>query len=73
MDLAEIQHVIETLSAEQQTALLAWLAERDRAEWDSQIERDFSAGGTGTPFLEQVKARVRHGDSALMSKGRPHR
>lgn len=73
MDLAEIQRVIETLSAEQQTALLAWLTERDRSEWDAQIERDFLAGGTGTPLLEQVKARVRHGDSTLMSKGRPHR
>ena len=73
MDLAEIQHAIETLPAEQQIALLSWLAERDRSEWDAQIERDFSVGGTGTPLLDQVKARVRHGDSALMSEGRPHR
>ena len=29
MDLAEIQHAIEELPREQQTALTAWLVERD--------------------------------------------
>ena len=57
MGLREIQHAVETLPAEQQTALLDWLAERDRREWDSQIERDFSPDGAGMDLLNQVKAK----------------
>lgn len=45
MDIAEIQHAIEGLPKEQQAALAAWIAERDQADWDAEIERDFSAGG----------------------------
>jgi len=51
MGLREIQHAIETLPTEQQMALLDWLAERDRREWDSQIERDFSPDGAGVDLL----------------------
>jgi hypothetical protein len=64
MDLAEIQDAIDTLPTEQQTVLLDWLAERDRRQWDAQIERDFSPGGAGMDHLDRVKARVRSGESA---------
>jgi len=70
MDLREIQHAVETLPAEQQIALLEWLAERDRRQWDSQIERDFSPDGAGMDLLDQVKARIRRGESAPMDRGR---
>ena len=66
MDLVEIRHAIETLSPEQQLALLDWLAERDRSQWDGQIERDFSPGGTGMDLLDRVKAQVRRGESEPM-------
>jgi len=69
MGLPEIQHAIEMLSTEQQTALLDWLAERDRRQWDAQLERDFSPGGAGMDLLDRVKAQVRRGESAPMSKG----
>ena len=45
MDLTQIQHAIEALSPEQQTAVLDWLAERDRRHWDAQIVRHFSSDG----------------------------
>lgn len=70
MDISEIQHVIETLSTEQQMALLDWLAARDRREWDAQIERDFSPGGAGMDLLGRVRAQVRRGESAPVSKAR---
>jgi curved DNA-binding protein CbpA len=69
MGLREIQHAIETLSNEQQIALLGWLAERDRRQWDSQIERDFSPDGAGMELLNQVKARIRRGESVRMGNG----
>jgi len=69
MGLSEIQHAIETLPAEQQMALLDWLADRDRRAWDSQIERDFSPDGAGMDLLNQVKAQIRRGESEPMSSG----
>ena len=73
MGLREIQHAIETLPTEEQMALLDWLAERDRREWDSQIERDFSPDGAGMDLLDQVKAKIRGGESAPMGSGQQHR
>lgn len=69
MDIGEIQHAIEALAPEQQTTLLNWLAERDRREWDAQIERDFSRGGAGMDLLDRVRAKVRRGESVPMHNG----
>jgi hypothetical protein len=70
MDIGEIQHAIEALSPEQQMTLLDWLAERDRREWDAQIERDFSPGGAGMNLLERVREEVRRGGSVPIDKDR---
>jgi hypothetical protein len=70
MELGQIQQAIEALPPEQQTTLLEWLAERDRREWDAQIERDFSPGGSGMNLLGRVKAQIRRGESLPMSKDR---
>jgi len=42
-------------------SLAAWLFERDQAEWDAEIERDFSPGGAGNALLEEMKADARAG------------
>jgi hypothetical protein len=55
MDLAQIQHVIEELPAEDQTALAGWIIDRDRARWDEEIQPDFSPGGAGMELLEKVE------------------
>jgi hypothetical protein len=70
MDIGEIQQAIEALSPEQQMTLLDWLAERDRREWDAQLERDFSPGGAGMNLLDSVRAEVRRGESLPMQKDR---
>jgi hypothetical protein len=71
MELADIQHAIESLPQEQQGALLAWLADRDYAVWDTEMERDFSGAGPGIKLLEQVKTRIARGESRPMSESRP--
>jgi hypothetical protein len=71
MDFAEIQHAIEELPKEQRAALAAWLAERDQAEWDAEIERDFAPGGAGAAWLEKMKADVRAGRFRPLEEGRP--
>jgi hypothetical protein len=72
MDMAEIQRAIETLPKDQQAALAAWLSARDQAEWDAEIERDFSPGGAGVALLEEMKADARAGKFHPFEQGRPH-
>ena len=71
MGLAEIQHAIEELPKEQQAALTAWLAEREQAEWDAEIERDFSPGGDGLALLGEMKADARTGKFRPFEESRP--
>jgi hypothetical protein len=71
MDLAEIQHAIEELPIEQQAALAAWLAERDQAEWDTEIERDFFPGGAAIRLIEEMKADDRAARFRPFEHGRP--
>jgi len=71
MDVAQIQQAIEELPAEEQTALAAWVVDRDRARWDEEIERDFSPGGAGMALLDKVKKQVSEGLSRPLSEGRP--
>jgi hypothetical protein len=63
VDIVDIQQEIESLPPDQQTALLDWLAERDRLRWDAEIESDFSEGGRGAELLARVKEQVRRGES----------
>jgi len=53
LGLTQIQHAIAELPAEDQTALAAWIADRDRAHWDEEIARDFSPGGAGMDRLTE--------------------
>ena len=71
MDFAEIQHAIEELPKEQQAALAAWMAERDQADWDAEIERDFAPGGPGIALLDEMKADARAGKFRPFEQGRP--
>jgi hypothetical protein len=73
MDLTEIQHAIEALPAEQQASLADWLAERDRRQWDLELEDDFSPGGAGMALLDRVREQVGRGESKPMTEGRPRR
>ena len=71
MDLIEIQRAIEELPKDQQAALADWLADREQSEWDAEIERDFSPGGAGAAFLDQMKADARAGHFRPFDQGRP--
>ena len=69
MTFAEIQRAIEGLAEDEQTRLATWIAERDRAAWDAEMERDFSAGGAGSALLENVRQRVNRGESRPFAQG----
>jgi hypothetical protein len=63
MTLSAIQRAIEDLPQEAQAQLASWVADRDGAAWDTEIERDFRAGGAGAVLLEHLKRQVRAGNS----------
>jgi hypothetical protein len=63
----------EEVAQGQQAALAVWLSARDQAEWDAEIERDFSPGGAGIALLEEMKADARAGKSRPFEQGRPQR
>ncbi|HZU26589.1 MAG TPA: hypothetical protein VFA04_13775 [Bryobacteraceae bacterium] len=71
MELPEIQRAIEELPPEKQAELAAWFADRDQADWEAQIERDFAPGGAGMPLLQQMKADERAGKFRPMDEGPP--
>jgi len=62
MTLNAIKSAIEGLPQEQKTALLNWLVNRDREEWDKQIAEDFSPGGRGGKLLEEADAAIDRGN-----------
>ncbi len=61
MDMAHIQHAIQELPKDEQWALAAWLSDRKQADWDTEIERDFSPGGDGMVLLDEMKADMAAG------------
>jgi hypothetical protein len=73
MNLTEIQQAIEALPADQQANLAVWLSERDRLQWDIELEKDFSLGGAGTALLDRVRAQVGRGESKPLFEGRERR
>lgn len=70
MSLPEIRHAIEALPAEQQASLAAWLSERDRRQWNLELEQDFSPSGEGMPLLDRVRAQVARGESRPITESR---
>lgn len=61
MTVDAIKEAISELKAAEKTSLAAWLMEQDAAEWDRQMEEDFSPGGAGMALLEEAEADVRAG------------
>ena len=71
MNLQTIKEQIEHLSAEERRELADWFAELEAQAWEIEIERDFSPGGAGMPFLEEMKADARAGKFQPFKEGRP--
>jgi hypothetical protein len=59
----KIQRAIESLFQEEQVTLATWLAERDLAAWDAEIERDSASAASA--MLENVRQQVRAARSRI--------
>ena len=61
MSVTELKREVDALSPRELAELSAYIAKRDNAEWDAQIDRDFSKEGLLRPVLEEVQADMRAG------------
>jgi hypothetical protein len=61
MSVAELKREVDALSDSERAELSAYIAQRESAEWDAQIDRDFSVGGRLQPVLDEVRADIRAG------------
>ncbi|SPF56147.1 conserved hypothetical protein [Candidatus Sulfopaludibacter sp. SbA4] len=73
MNVRTIKEEIEHLSAAGRRELADWFAELEAQAWETEIEPDFSPGGAGMPFLEEMKADSRDGKFKPFKEGRPVR
>jgi hypothetical protein len=61
MTVESIKEAISELGSVEKASLTAWLVEQDVAEWDRQMEEDFSPGGAGMALLEEAESDARAG------------
>ena len=61
MSVAELKREVDALSDSERAELSAYIAQRESAEWDAQIDRDFSVGGCLQSILDEVRADIRAG------------
>ena len=59
--LREIQTAIDGLSSGERQALLDWLLDADRQDWDRQIASDFGPDGPGAQRLADIDEQIRLG------------
>jgi len=64
-----IKEAIAVLPEEDQQSLAAWLSLQTMDEWDRQMQGDFSPGGKGTQFREQVKREMTQGPIRPLEEG----
>jgi len=68
MTVESIKEAIAELGLDEKASLTAWLVEQDTAEWDRQIEEDFSSGGAGMALLEEAQAVVVDDSESLLKR-----
>lgn len=70
MTIEALKEEIEHLGEAQRRELAGWFAEVEARAWEAEIERDFSPGGAGMPFLEEMKADAQAGRFKPFEEGR---
>ena len=69
MNVEAIKEAIACLPEDDKLSLAAWLNLQTMDEWDRQMEEDFSQGGRGMAFLEQVEREIAEGQTRPMEEG----
>lgn len=61
MSLSELMKEVDALAPRELAELSACIAQRDHADWNLQIDHDFSESGRLRDVLEEVRADVKAG------------
>ena len=61
MSVAELKRQVDALTASELAELSAYIARREAAKWDAQIDRDFSECGRLRAVMEEVRDDARAG------------
>ena len=69
MSVEAIKEAIVELSDEERASLASWLIQHEYDEWDKQMVKDFSPGGRGMAFFEQVQREIAEGMTRPMEEG----
>jgi len=73
MTVEAIKDAIQQLPENERTSLAAWLNELEYDDWDKEMVQDFSPGGCGTKWAEQIRREIAEGESSAMEEGLRHR
>ena len=67
--IEDIKEAIAGLPEEDKVSLAAWLNLQTMDEWDREMQRDFSPGGRGMKFLDQIKREIAEGETRPIEEG----
>ncbi len=69
MTLEAIKDALQQLPQAERSSLAAWLNEIEYDNWDSEMRRDFSPGGRGSGWSEQINREITEGVSSPLEEG----
>ncbi len=69
LSIESIKEAIAKLPDQDKLSLAAWLNMITMDDWDREMQRDFSSGGRGAKFLEQVKSEIAEGPVEHIQRG----
>jgi hypothetical protein len=69
MTVEAIKEAIQQLPESERISLASWLNASEYDQWDSQMAADFSPGGAGSRWAEQVKREIADGKARPLDEG----
>jgi hypothetical protein len=69
MTVETIKEAIVGLPEEERHSLAVWLNELDYDEWDTEMVKDFSPGGSGYHLVEKIKREIAEGKARPIEEG----
>jgi len=69
MTVEPLKEAIAQLPQDERHSLAVWLNELDYDEWDKEMVRDFSPGGRGMAWAEEVKRQIAQGEARPLAEG----
>jgi len=69
MTVDAIKDAIAGLPEEERHSLAAWLNDLEYDAWDREMVKDFTPGGRGMAWAEQVKRHIAEGKARPMEEG----